>query len=104
MTDVYDELQLTTAHGDHALSRPGVPNQHTPTARQPNALPATRTLAHPLLYPLVQRPRREPGQRMLGLSGFHAVALAYGLRFTTAVEKTSPWSYTTSREPTDRRR
>jgi hypothetical protein len=62
MTQVYDELHLNTPQ---AITRSADPacrtSARSPRDRQPNALPATRTQAHPLLYAL---PRPEPGRHM----------------------------------------
>jgi hypothetical protein len=60
MTQVYDELHLNPPQ---AITRSAEPvcrtNAHSTRDSQPNALPATRTPVHPLLYAL---PRPESGR------------------------------------------
>jgi hypothetical protein len=68
MTQVYDELYLNIPQTTTRSADPGCRTSTLPPRdSQPNALPATRTLAHPLLYalPLPERARHTaPADRL----------------------------------------
>ena len=62
MTQVHNELQLNTPQAITRSADPGCrTSARSPRNSQPNAQPATRTPAHPLLYAL---PRPEPGRHI----------------------------------------